>query len=206
MNAGTRVMMVLAIGWLVLATATSRARAAPRDRGTHFLAELEAGGVLTGSGGPAMRLAFGAGAKWRSFPVRFYLVGQLGTSSYTAQAPPPYPTASSSEEGAFQDLALGPRLYVPVWGPLRVFVEGLVGATFASATRARYAGATLTAHEWLALLQLSAGLQWRILYQLSLGARASVALNEAGLVGVARYAGVHSDARPSITGAVTWHF
>jgi len=183
-----------------------RARAAPRDRGTHFVAELDGGALLSGDAGPALRAALGVGAKWKGFPLRFYLIGQLGVSSYTADAPPLLAAPASSEQGTFVDLALGPRVVVPIYGPVLAYVEAVGGTSLASASHIEPGRARLQAREWLGLFQLAAGVHWRVLYSLSLGVRFSVAWNESGLPGVARYAGVHDAARLSIGGGVTWHF
>jgi len=95
---------------------------------------------------------------------------------------------------------------LPIVSELRVFVEGLLGASLASARYTEPGLATLHAREWLGLALLSGGLQWRVLYQLSLGVRVSLALNPSGLTGVARYAGLHDGGRLALTGGVTWHF
>lgn len=194
------------VACLGLLLAAERARAAPRDTGTHAIAELEGGALLSGKGGPALRAALGIGGKWRGFPARFYLVGHFGASGYVAEPPESRAQEQSSEEGAFYDFALGPRVYWPIIGPLRLFVEALAGATLASANHVEYGRSSLSASEWLLLAQASAGLQWRLLYQLSVGARVSVTLNESGLTGVARYAGVHDRVRSALTAGVTWHF
>ena len=202
-----RKLIVMAAGVLVLFGASGQARAQPaRDPGTRFLAELEGGALLTGDAGPAVRASLGFGGKWKRFPARFYLIGQLGASSYVASPPAYLAARSGSESGAFHDVALGLRVLVPVVSELRVFVEGLLGGTLASASYSEPGIAELSARQWLGLALLSAGLQWRFLYQLSVGARVSLALNPAGLVGVARYGGVHDGGRLALTGGLTWHF
>jgi hypothetical protein len=170
------------------------------------LAELDAGALLSGDGGPAVRGAFGAGAKFKHFPVRFYLLWAIGASAYVATPAPGASVWSGNEQGSFYDVALGPRLYLPIIGPLRVFVEGLFGASRASGTYEAEGMPAVHAYEWLALAQLSAGLQWRVLYELSWGVRAGLAFTESGLTGVARMAGAHDAARPSLMAGVTWHF
>jgi hypothetical protein len=202
-----RFLLGLSTCLVVLLGGLGRAWAAPpSDPGTHFLAELEGGALLTGDAGPALRAAVGAGGKWKGFPARFYAIGQFGVSSYAA-SPPTYLTArAGAESGAFQDLALGLRVVLPVVSELRVFVEGLLGASLASARYMEPGLAPLHAREWLGLALLSGGLQWRVFYQLSVGARVSLALNPSGLAGVARYAGVHDGGRLALTGGVTWHF
>ena len=197
-------------GWLSFALAlgcvTHAAPAAAKRPGTHFLAELDGGVLLSGSGGPAARVAVGAGAKFTNFPARFYLLGSFSASAYEAAAARSVSPWPGSEEGNFDDFALGPRVYLPIVGPLRFFAEGLFGATLAYGTYTEQGLAPLHAYEWLALAQVAVGLQWRLLYELSLGVRAGLAFNQAGLTGVARVAGVHDEARPTLTAGVTWHF
>lgn len=197
----TRTALIICVGLLLV---SETARAGPRDSGTYGIAELEGGALLSGNGGPALRAALGAGAKWKRWPARFYIVGQFGASSYSADDPAM--RGSAAEEGAFYDLTLGPRVYLPIVGALRLFVEGQFGASLASASHFEYGRSTAYAREWLWLVQVCAGLQWRLLYELSIGARVSLAFNGSGLPGVARYAGAHSAARPALTGGVTWHF
>lgn len=192
---------------LVLCATGVHAQAAiSGDPGTHFLAELEGGVLLSGDAGPAMRASLGVGAKWKGFPARFYAIGQFGASSYVASPPRELAAGGGRESGAFQDLALGLRVVLPIVSELRVYVEGLGGGTLASARFQEPGLGTLHAREWLGLALLSGGLQYRIFYQLSVGARLSVAFNPTALAGVARYAGVHDGGRLMLTGGVTWHF
>ena len=198
-----RWLWAVSAGVLVWLGGLGQALAAPRsDPGTHFLAELEGGVLLTGDAGPALRASLGAGGKWKGFPARFYGIGQFGVSSYTASSP----AHAGSESGAFQDLALGLRVVLPLVSELRVFVEGLVGASLASARYMEPGLSTLHAREWLGLALFSGGLQYRVWYELSVGVRVSLALNPSGLVGVARDAGVHDGGRLALTGGLTWHF
>jgi hypothetical protein len=188
--------------FFVLTIALFRApRVAAKDRGTHFLAELDGGALLSGSGGPAVRAVLGVGGKLEHTPARFYLIGQYALSTYAADD-----SHAGSERGVFDDWALGPRVYLPLVASVRIFLEATFGATLASGTYTTAGLAPLQAREWLALAQLSAGLQWRVLYELSLGLRGGLALQQTGLVGVARSAGAHDLLRPSIMAGLTWHF
>jgi hypothetical protein len=192
--------LVVAVGGAALPST-----AAARSHGSHFIAELDGGASLSGDGGLAARLAFGAGGKFRGFPLRFYLLGQLATSRYEAEVPRAV-ARSGVEEGGFVDLALGPRVYFPITDAWRVYGEALFGASFATGRYAELGRPPLQAQEWLWLAQLTLGVQWRIVYALSLGVHASFAFDEAGLVGVARSAGVHAAVRPSVMGGIAWHF
>jgi hypothetical protein len=172
-------------------------RAYARGAGTHFLLEADAGACLSGDAGPAASLAFGAGGKWKGFAPRLYLLGSFARSEYAA---------NSIEHGSFSDLALGPRVYLPIAGPLRWFADAQFGASYAEGSYLEPELAELSADQWLALAVISSGLQVRLLQMLSVGARIAFAFNEAGLVGVSRLAGVHDPVRTSITAGVTWHF
>jgi hypothetical protein len=165
--------------------------------GTHFLVEIDAGACLSGDAGPAASVAFGAGGKFKGFAPRFYVLGSYGYSEYSAE---------SVEEGGFSDLALGPRMVLPIIGPLRWFIDGSFGASYATGRFLEPELAPLAADEWLALARVSTGLQLRLIKTLSLGMRVGFAFNEAGLVGVSRLAGVHDPFRTTVSAGVTWHF
>ncbi|MET0390384.1 MAG: hypothetical protein ABW321_30710, partial [Polyangiales bacterium] len=104
------------------------------------------------------------------------------------------------------DLAIGPRIYVPISEAWRVFGEAVFGASLANGQYSELGRPPLRAQEWLALAQLSVGVQWRVVYALSLGLSASFAFNETGLIGVARTSGAHAAVRPSVMGGIAWHF
>jgi hypothetical protein len=182
------------------------AAAHARGPGSHFLAELDLGACLSGDAGPAASFALGAGGKFRGFPARFYLLGRFERSEYSATSPAAISPWPGAETGNYADLALGPRVYLPIVGELRWFTDGLVGASWVSGTYVEQGLAPLSAEQWLPLAAVSTGLQLRVLYALSIGARVEFAFNRAGLVGVERSAGVHDAVRTTITGGVTWHF
>ena len=181
-------------------------RACARGTSTHFLAELDAGATLSGSGGPAASIALGAGGKLECLPPRFYVIGTFAASTYTASSSAAQSPWPATENGRFADLALGPRVYVPVLG-VRWFGEALLGASHASATYDEAGLSTeLVADEWLVLAMVATGVQWRLLPALSIGLRVAFSFNEAGLIGVARLAGVHDTARTSIGLGAAWQF
>jgi hypothetical protein len=192
--------------WFVAAISCWLHTAPAAAKGSHFLVELDGGALLSGDGGPAVQVAVGAGAKLKQFPARFYLLGQFGASGYGASAPRELSPWRGEERGEFEDLALGPRVYWPIVDALRVFVEGLVGATYASGTYSEYGLQPLRGYEWLALAQVAAGIQWRFWYELALGVRAGFSFNQAGLTGIARVAGAHDSVRTTLTAGLTWHF
>jgi hypothetical protein len=189
-----------------LAACVAAPSAAHARPGTHFLVELDAGATLSGNGGPAAALALGAGGKLKGFPARFYLLGRTSVSEYDADASSPASAEPAIESGSFRDFALGPRVYLPLIGPLRWFAEGLFGASDASGTFLEPGLLPLSAEQWSPLAMISSGLQMRIFYELSLGVRFAMAWNGPGLIGVERVAGLHDPMRMSVTGGVTWHF
>jgi hypothetical protein len=200
---GTRRGLVFA----AIAAACCAFAARAHAGGTHFLAELDAGALLSGDGGPTASVALGAGGKLRGFAPRFYLLGTFGVGEYEAAPAADLATWAGSETGTFSDLALGPRVYVPIIGRLRWFGEGLLGASYASATYVEPGlPAPLAAGEWLLLGVVATGLQWRFSTAIAAGARVAFSFNEAGLAGVSRLAGVHDDARTAVMLGATWHF
>lgn len=191
---------------IALAFTAGPATAHAKPRGSHFLAEVDLGACLSGDAGPAASIALGAGGKFKGFPARFYLLGRFGRSEYQATSSAVMSPWSGAESGSFGDLALGPRVYLPLVGPLRWFLDGLFGASLASGTYLEPGLAPLSAEQWLALAAVSTGLQLRLLYELSFGARVEFAFNQGGLIGVQRVAGVHDSVRTTFTGGLTWHF
>jgi hypothetical protein len=195
------------LAFAAIAAACCACATRAQARGTHFIAELDAGALLSGDGGPAASLSVGAGGKLRGFAPRFYLLGTFGCSEYEAAPAADVATWSGNETGTFSDLALGPRVYLPIIGRLRWFGEGLIGASYASATYVEPGlPAPLAAGEWLLLGVVATGLQWRFTSAFALGARVAFAFNEAGLTGVSRIAGAHDGARTSVMLGATWHF
>lgn len=198
----------LALATFALATlwpgAAAHAQPAMRPA-THFLAELELGAAFTGHGGPAGAVTFGGGGMLRGSSLRFYLLGRASLSEYSAGAAGAL-GGHGHESGSFRDLALGPRVYVPLWGNLRWYLDGMVGGSHVSGSFASAGRPALEAYEWVWLLNAGSGLQLRVSRLVSLGLRANFAFNGKGLVGVMRSAGLHDPLRASLTGGVTWHF
>ena len=87
-------------------------------------------------------------------------------------------------------------MYLPIAGRLRWFGEGLLGASYASATYVEPGlPLPLRPGEWLLLGVVATGLQWRFTTAFAAGVRVAFSFNEAGLAGVSRMAGVHDGAR-----------
>lgn len=188
---------------LVLATAAAPDRA--QARGSHFLLELDGGAALTGDGGAALSADFGIGGKPPGWTPRLYFIAHGGLSLYGVEDEG-VDGVALHEEGDFRDIAAGLRVYVPIARELRWLGEALLGASYATGRYTEPGLGPLEAEEWLLLGLLSTGLQQRVLQELSIGARVTLALNETGLVGVHRVAGASDAARLTITAGLTWHF
>ena len=193
-----------ALLWLGLLLAGALLPDRAQARGSHFLLEVGAGATLSGDGGVAVSADLGAGGKFRAFPPRFYWIAHFGLSHYEEERLSALPP--QHEEGSFYDLATGPRVYVPLSGELRWLGEALLGASRVEGRYSQPDLGPLSAERWLLLGLLSTGLQLRVLQQLSVGVRITLALDQGTLPGVHRLAGASSPARTSLTTGLTWHF
>jgi hypothetical protein len=140
--------------------------------GSHFLLEGSAGFGLAGASGFTWGGLLGAGGRVPGSPLRLYLVGELTESTSERQRT----TAATTElvEYEAMDASLGLRGYVPVYGRLRFFSDALIGRTRSSTPGdAEFAAAST----WTNLFALAAGLQLRVIDELSCGARGRVAFS-----------------------------
>lgn len=145
----------------------------PRRRGprpTFFIAEL-GGGLLLGPD-PARLVGgtLGVGGMYRGFPARFYAIGELEAMGGLTRKGQLEDQSPVRDELSTLAMGVGLRVYVPIVGPLRLLAEGTVGSLRMHARMttpdASYEDATSTAYATLGI-----GPQFRILHQLSLGAR-----------------------------------
>jgi hypothetical protein len=148
---------------------------AQRDKapGSHFLLEGNAGFGIAGASGVTLGGVLGAGGRVPGTPLRLYLVGELVQSESERELT----SAGTTELVQYEalDASLGLRGYVPVYGRLRFFADALVGRTLNTSS----ADSELArAREWTNLFALAAGLQLRIIDELSCGARGRVAFAE----------------------------
>ncbi|MCA9667214.1 MAG: hypothetical protein KC503_16560 [Myxococcales bacterium] len=174
-------------------------------RGTHFIAELSGGATTYGHGGLALEGIFGIGGKLRGFPPRFYLIAELGYSSNTISGAAPQTGASFRDERTYRDLAAGLRIYLPIFGPIRLFGDALIGASHISASLSRDGHDLDVATGWQTLVAVGGGLQVRIFHHLSLGARFKAVVTGDDVAGLRALSGT-SPTRLSATAGVTWHF
>lgn len=178
-----------------------------KPRGTHFLAEVHGGSTTYGSGGLALSAAFGVGGKLRGFPPRFYLLTEVGTSGSTTTGAVAGAGVTYRDERRFYDFAGGLRIYLPIWGPIRLFAEGLIGASYLSANLARAGQPTLSAAGWAALFQAGAGLQVRLLRHLSAGGRFKMMFgDDDGVGGFREIVGADAPLRSMATVSLSYHF
>ena len=142
---------------------------ADKAPGSHFLVEGHAGFGVAGANGVALGGMLGAGGRVPSTPLRLYLVGELAQSTSEHQRTSEGTTEVVEYEA--MDASLGLRGYVPVYGRLRFFTDALVGRTLITTSK----DSELTrAHEWTNLFAVAAGLQLRVVDELSCGVRGRV--------------------------------
>jgi hypothetical protein len=175
-----------------------------RDPGTHFLAGIEGGMAISGGVDFGGAVTFGIGGKFVGFPLRFYGLGEVG---YAAAG-----HADQIEGRPFQesrsafDLALGLRVVIPVFGPLRVFVDALGGAALVSAMLEREGMATQEATEWSWAGVLGAGVQVRVFHELSIGARLRLLFADDPLSDLRDQLTIGTPIPVSLAVGATWHF
>lgn len=183
-----------------------RARSSNEEPGTHYLIELAGGSTTYGGGGPVFYGLFGGGGKPSFLPLRVYLIAEMayaqaGTSGETALLRLPY-----QDDRRYGDLAVGLRLFLPIYGGLRFFVDGLLGGSHVSAQLERQELGTLQASGWAPLGELALGFQYRLTRQLSIGLRGRLQLTDDDVAGLRAMVGDGSPLRSAVTVSTTWHF
>lgn len=174
--------------------------------GTHFLIELNGGGTVYDGGGMAMEGVMGVGGKLWSLPMRFYLVTEFAYNTSTDSGDVGGAPLGYRDERSFRDVALGLRVYMPIYGRLRLFGDIMGGGSHQTITLERDELPTRVASGWSPLAHLAAGVQFRLLYHLSLGARAKVVLTSDDLAGLHAAVGKAAPTRATVTAGLTWHF
>jgi len=165
--------------------------------GSHFLLEGSAGFGLAGASGVTWGGMLGAGGRLPGSPLRLYFVGELAESTGERERTIGGTTELVQYEA--MDASLGLRGYVPVYGRLRFFADALLGRTL-STTPADGEFARTSA--WTTLFALAAGLQLRVVDEVSCGARGRVAFGGDG----EGFSGSASDQRWSLGATLTAHF
>jgi hypothetical protein len=173
------------------------------DPGTHFILELNMGSSFAGSVGFAGSLLVGAGGKLKGFPPIFYLVAEGG---YERGGSDGRLVGGSFQDGRdYADLSLGLRTYVPVFQDVRIFLDLLPGATYATSTLAREGFTDLYTSGWYAHFVLGVGVQVRVFRELSAGVRAKVLFTDDGLDDLREELGIHTPVPMVLSGSITWH-
>jgi hypothetical protein len=180
----------------------------PPKRGTHFILELNAGSSTYGSGGLAIGGLFGIGGKLRGFPLVFYLFAETAyhTSAHTISIP--LDGRYHRDDRAFRDLVFGVRMYLPIWGPLRLFADAAGGASYVTTNLERdSARSMISADGWAKTFQVSVGAQVRIFRNLSLGLRwKAMFTDEEAVPDAYALIGDELPLRSMATANITWHF
>ncbi len=174
--------------------------------GTHFIAEANAGATTFGTGGLTLGGLLGVGGKLGSFPPRFYLVGEVAQTRVKDEVREGG-GFSFRHERTYLDLGVGPRVYIPVYGPIRVFGDAVFGQSLATTELERSDFGLIEQEGWVRFSQVGVGAQVRLFHSLSIGARARWAWN----TGPSIYADdeLVSDGRikrTTLTATLTGHF
>jgi hypothetical protein len=172
--------------------------AAPRP-GTHFFGELRVGSNLDGVGDFAYGGTLGAGGRLYRLPP-IYLIGTL---ERTGEA-----TFPIGDQVKLTTLTTGLRFYLPIHGPLRLMGELALGGLNVNAQRALPEG-TFTESYWLPYAEIALGPQFRVLHELSLGVRASLAFADTQALQSSEFAAGWEPSvggRKAVHGTMTFHF
>jgi hypothetical protein len=216
MRAQTTVVVLLALlGWPPGRAAAQEipcqggpcvARRQPRQDGSHFLVEVNGGGTLVGGRGPMVGGLFGVGGKLRRLPFRFYAISEFAYSGSTDEGISTALGLPFRDQRARRDLDFGLRVYLPIWGPVRIFGDVLGGASYLTATLQRDGLPTLSSGAWQGHAVAATGLQIRIISQLSIGARVRFALTGEEPDALRATMGATSHQPITFMAGMTWHF
>ncbi len=157
--------------------AGERARAAPA---TIFIGEAWGGYSFAGAfpedpSGPTGGVTVGLGGRPRGLPIRFYGIASLGFSHLDATRREPFDHATVTRDVVAWSFGL--RTLAPLAAKLRVFADFAIGGFHVASAAVLDDGAErLESHDGSFLVSIGAGLQYRPLTHLSLGARAEFAI------------------------------
>jgi hypothetical protein len=143
--------------------------AAAGRRGTHFLVQATTGFSCDESMGLGYGVLLGAGGKLRGFPPRFYLLVEASRATHDRESSGGGGTLTSTFTGT--DIAGGLRVLMPVSGPLRLYADVLVGGTHGEYGVTRAEGTPRESQRWSPLVDLAAGMDFRIHHNFSAGLR-----------------------------------
>jgi hypothetical protein len=178
----------------------------PRAAGTHFLVEVSGGGTLIGGRGPAVGGMLGVGGALRGLPLRFYLVGELAYLSSTESGASSLIPDGFRDARSQRDLALGLRVYLPIYGGLRLFADALGGGSYHAGSIEGPGLPTRSSSGWAPLGVFATGLQVRFIQQLAVGLRVRFTLSRDELDGLREAMGDAATRPVSFMAGLTWHF
>lgn len=194
------------VGVAVGCPSAGRASLGAAQKGTHFLAELQGGAALFGSGGPAFGLVLGGGGRIPRAHPRVYLIGELsGYSAHTAGQSVSLDMAYVDRR-AYLDLAIGLRVYVPLLRGLRLVADLQAGGSRVDALLERTGLPPRAGVGWRPLLQVAPGVQYRWRRSASLGLRYRILLTDDDLGGLRALVHAEAPRRSILTASATWHF
>jgi hypothetical protein len=177
-----------------------------RARPTHFLAEIAGGVLFTSDPGMALGAILGVGGKFRGFPPRFYLIGEFSYGTATTEGLNQGAAREFQDSRSFRDVGGGLRIYLPIYGPLRLFGDLVFGGSHVSANLKRTDAPVVQAAGWTPLVQVGAGLQLRVMHHMSVGIRSKVVVLDQDLAGLYAAVGRVPPVRQTWTASLAWHF
>lgn len=154
--------------------------AARAEPGTYFLIEGDAGYEIGGAfpegpDGWARGITIGAGAKPKGWPLRFFGIASFSWADLEG-------AVDGSAEGAVIERdtftwAMGLRVIAPIAARLRAIVDTTLGSTAVESTATLGRGAErIVSRDDGFTVGIRLGLQWRLHYRVSLGARMDLIL------------------------------
>lgn len=187
----------LSVLWVVVASASAHAR--DRRPGTFLLAEVGAGYGLgeafaEGPSGLATGVTVGAGGKPKGWPLRFFGIMRLGWASLDADVSTALERSSISRD--VFEYAFGLRIIAPIEGRLRLVSDVTIGGAEVTSEATIGQGAERIASDDASfVVGFALGLQYRLHYNFSLGARMDLAIPTSfdSFDALAEAAGVSSD-------------
>lgn len=169
------------------------------DPGTHFLLEAYGGANFAQGIGSTVGLRGGVGGKVPGLPLRLYWLNEVSYSSSRSAG------GAFIDESDVLDAATGIRGYVPIWGPVRIFGDALVGGTYTSTTLQGPSLRPARAGNWYGSGLLGGGVQFRILPSLSLGVRVLARLTRDPFAELRSRLKLNSSVPFTVSAGATWH-
>lgn len=172
----------------------------------HFIAEASGGLMLSPGMGGTSHLLIGAGGRRRGGFLRFYAIGGLSHSSLVRHEW--VSRGSRYESSSHQlDVTMGLRIYVPLFGPLRLFTDVLGGGSHVWSSVQGETFGDRAARGWRRVFSWAIGLQVRVTRDLSVGGRLALRVAGDPLEDLREHLGDEElEKALSLGGTVSWHF